>query len=93
MRREYFGYWKRTSGGWTNTGTASETSKTSGTFIDSRWIRPELGVREYSSGFSLTGLDVTNLAPAAAIGWGFSLRRPSTTAVLVVLADCSLERS
>jgi len=56
-------------------------------------IRPELGVREYSSGFSITGLDVTNLAPAAAIGWGFSLRRPSTTAVLVVLADCSLERS
>ena len=31
MRREYFGYWKRTSGDWKNTGTASETSKTSGT--------------------------------------------------------------
>jgi hypothetical protein len=26
-------------------------------------------------------------------GWGFSLRGPGTTVVLVVRADCSLERS
>jgi hypothetical protein len=46
------------------------------TLLNKSHIRPELGVREYSSGFSLTGVDVTNLAPAAPIGWGFSLRRP-----------------
>ena len=85
MHREYFGYWKRTS---------SETSKTSGTLhCIPLGIRPELGVREYSSGFSLTGLDVTNLALPLRLAGAFHYGGPSTTAVLVVVADCSLERS
>ena len=54
-----------TSGDWKNTGTALETSKTSGTldWLPLR-IRPELGVREYCSFRVLSyGLDAEQVPP------------------------------